>query len=79
MQDEKVSIETAAKDFHGQPVKKATAPLAPPPPQPVHKESYSISGEYDIMSNGPLPVPTQPVMYQPQQTQPYYPPQSYLQ
>ena len=66
MQDEKLSIETAAKDFQGQPVKKAFAPITPPPPQPVHNELYKIQGEYDIMTNGPLPLPTQPVMYQPQ-------------
>ena len=69
MKDEKMSIETAAKDFQGLPVKRAFAPIGPPPPpKPVHSESYSISGEYDIMTNGPLPLPAQPVMYQPQQT-----------
>ena len=75
MLDEKVSIETAAKDFAGQPIKKAFAPIVSPPQKPFHKEAYSIEGEYDITSNGPLSMPAQyPTTYQTQPTSTYYPP-----
>ena len=57
MRDEKLSIETAAKDFHGQPVRKAFAPIGPPLPAPVNNELYTIEGEYDITSNGPISLP----------------------
>ena len=57
LDQDRVKIETAAKDVTGEPVKFATAPLLP---KPVHSTGYKMEGEYDIMANQPFSLPTPP-------------------
>ena len=60
MEDEKVMIQTAAKDVAGTPVKQAIAPLkpvGPTAPDPVRTQTYEIEGEYDISMHLPKPTP----------------------
>ena len=45
MEDEKVMIQTAAKDVKGTPIKQAIAPLkpkGPTPPEPVNVQNYQV-------------------------------------
>ena len=68
MEDEKVMIQTAAKDVTGTPIKQAIAPLkpkGPTAPEPVNIQNYQIEGEYDIAMHVPKPAPQpapQPVL-----------------
>ena len=58
MEDDQVTIQTAAKDVNGAPVKKASKGILPKPapPQPINVQHFEIAGEYDISMRAP-PTP----------------------